>query len=1071
MADDSEAGGGGGGGGSGAASDAGTVAADSPAMAPAPPPEAAAPPQPPPLSLGASGAEVAAWLSARKVAWRELRAKRRRGGGEAAADDAAVSGGGGGSLERRKQQVLGGAAGLAAFLRPKPLAAEATAAGSGASFGASLSGSSFLASSARAGLGTAGGGRGYWQVVEVREEAPTAAAPGGSFTVFAFTSPRRLAIFRLSVDRTLYVNRRVPEPEGSALALHGTRVSRRLPHDAPPACVYQLSLPERRFRRLLRSIDDVFQDADVLGVYEAGTPPLLRVLLGLGCVARVDAGARSRLLGRVAAERALGAGGSGSGSGGGAATGAWSLPARGSAAAAPRVRPRLAAAIPKAAVAARKVQPKLGFGGGSGGGDPTAAAAVGGNELPGGPARAPSARAADAVTPAAAAASDADDDAMGLAVAASAEAGADAAAPAEPAAHVRPSADPMLLDSPVRAPETPEPQPRRRPRGGGDGDAASSDDNGGGSGDGGSGSDSSSDSAIGGRELALSQAGSLEHPASAEQLQRERKRVAPARHSAAPGGSAARVFPPIDEEAEATLVLDEDESLALATLPPVYEAAEATLVLDEDECAAAGAADVASAAVPGSQGGASAAEGAARAERDAEVEAELAELLGGGEAGSGGAEARPDDAGGGGAVVDMSLASSLQLPVLDPSQRAPPPLGLQNAMDAEGDSAGAGADMNLPPAAAAAAAASVAQPPDADDAASPPPSHRQSRAKQQRRGAAGAPSRAALRFGDVSAEAGDAGLARGKPLSAAARKAAAAAAQQAAAAAAAETAALLEDAWALAVRASRGSGGPPEFALSDLELLTTSSCPYLEPASAVFRRAFLYHASSSGNSARSSGGGGAPPRAITALFVVEESSTASAEAYFSAAAAALREETGRAQLSEQELQALRYAAAEGVQGIKTPISVAVHVFITAAGAGQPPPRGASAAVRAAAAAAANAAAPRPALAATWARVCGAGQLHPDSAPTFSFTALGRQEDVWRAVSALVAAETPEASPRHAPLVLVTAAGAASLPRLALARLIPAAARVPVVAMDDEAPPGDAAFVGLRWTTSLAAHAM
>lgn len=368
----------------------------------------------------------------------------------------------------------------------------------------------------------------------------------------------------------------------------------------------------------------------------------------------------------------------------------------------------------------------------------------------------------------------------------------------------------------------------------------------------------------------------------------------------------------------------------------------------------------------------------------------------------------------------------------------------------------------------------VVEAPPAEAASSAgPPRPKKAAAASKRATAAASGKRAALRFGD--AEGAVAAPARGGgPQTAAARKAAAAAAKQASAAAAAETSGLLEDAWALAVSSTRASGGPsqPEFALSDLELLTTSECAYLDPASAVFRRAFLYHSSSSGVSG--GGGGGfhvATPRAITALFVVTETSTASAEAYFSAAAAALRESTGRSQLTDLEVQQLRYDAAEGVQGLKTPITVAAHFFVAAAGAG-PIPRGGTAAARAAATAAANAAAPRPALTATWQRICiDAASLHPDCAPTLSYQALGRQEDVWREVSLLLYAETPEASPRNPPLVLVTGAGAAALPPAALTRLVPATAKVPVVAMDDDMPPGDAAFVGLRWTTVVAAHAM
>jgi hypothetical protein len=72
------------------------------------------------------------------------------------------------------------------------------------------------------------------------------------------------------------------------------------------------------------------------------------------------------------------------------------------------------------------------------------------------------------------------------------------------------------------------------------------------------------------------------------------------------------------------------------------------------------------------------------------------------------------------------------------------------------------------------------------------------------------------------------------------------------------------------------------------------------------------------------------------------------------------------------------------------------------------------------------------------------------------------------VSLRLGSLTPSASPANAPLVLLTAT---SLPKQALVSLIPALHHIPVVTMDDELPPDDAYFNGLRWTSTLAGAAM
>ena len=127
-------------------------------------------------------------------------------------------------------------------------------------------------------------GVGYLQIVEVR---PDLTAPG-EFTVWAFTAPRRLASFRLSASRILYLARRRPLNSSDAISeIARLAPDRTLPRDEAKQYLYELCVPERRFQDNRSVIARA--STDVLGVYGASAPLAFTLLLsGIGAVAQVS---------------------------------------------------------------------------------------------------------------------------------------------------------------------------------------------------------------------------------------------------------------------------------------------------------------------------------------------------------------------------------------------------------------------------------------------------------------------------------------------------------------------------------------------------------------------------------------------------------------------------------------------------------------------------------------------------------------------------------------------------------------------------------------------------------------
>jgi DNA polymerase epsilon subunit 1 len=117
----------------------------------------------------------------------------------------------------------------------------------------------------------------YWQIIEVRETIIP-----GTFDIFALTGAGSMQKIRLNVPRVLYINSRVPHDTAGRL------VKRYLPHGKNSQFVYEFVLEETKYQRNPKELSNFLTHPDFEGVYERHTPLLFRVLVRLGCVARVS---------------------------------------------------------------------------------------------------------------------------------------------------------------------------------------------------------------------------------------------------------------------------------------------------------------------------------------------------------------------------------------------------------------------------------------------------------------------------------------------------------------------------------------------------------------------------------------------------------------------------------------------------------------------------------------------------------------------------------------------------------------------------------------------------------------
>jgi DNA polymerase epsilon subunit 1 len=73
----------------------------------------------------------------------------------------------------------------------------------------------------------------------------------------------------------------------------GAKMTRDLPHSRPEGALYEIEIPEKKFVRNEKALDEFLSDPQVEGVYESMTPLWFRAVLKLGCIARPMMSAQS----------------------------------------------------------------------------------------------------------------------------------------------------------------------------------------------------------------------------------------------------------------------------------------------------------------------------------------------------------------------------------------------------------------------------------------------------------------------------------------------------------------------------------------------------------------------------------------------------------------------------------------------------------------------------------------------------------------------------------------------------------------------------------------------------------
>jgi DNA polymerase epsilon subunit 1 len=120
-----------------------------------------------------------------------------------------------------------------------------------------------------------------WEVLQVVETDTL-----GEFKVWALVDGDLHAI-KLIIPRTFYVNARIPQsqPEMSWFKMEPTRKA--LPRSHQALHLYEVTMPESKYRDAARKISNFISHPSIEGAYETQVPLEFRALLQLGCISSV----------------------------------------------------------------------------------------------------------------------------------------------------------------------------------------------------------------------------------------------------------------------------------------------------------------------------------------------------------------------------------------------------------------------------------------------------------------------------------------------------------------------------------------------------------------------------------------------------------------------------------------------------------------------------------------------------------------------------------------------------------------------------------------------------------------
>ena len=138
-----------------------------------------------------------------------------------------------------------------------------------------------------------------WQIIELREMTSFDSAnakttnSSGEFVAWVIVGGDTLQKIQITVPRTVYVSTRTEIKNSCAEIWDFKKVDKHLPHSKSAPFLYEITMPEYVYRKKLwtaglQPIRPLTDGQRVLeGVYETGTPLMVRALTQLGCVSKL----------------------------------------------------------------------------------------------------------------------------------------------------------------------------------------------------------------------------------------------------------------------------------------------------------------------------------------------------------------------------------------------------------------------------------------------------------------------------------------------------------------------------------------------------------------------------------------------------------------------------------------------------------------------------------------------------------------------------------------------------------------------------------------------------------------
>ena len=125
-----------------------------------------------------------------------------------------------------------------------------------------------------------------WEIIKIEKIENKRGEEVGEYKVWVFIS-NELYKIQLVVPKVFYINSKIKNPYKIESLPYVQLVNKQLPHSKKNQYLYEFKLNFNDFEKYQKSLQNLLNHPDIEGIYESNTPSLFRIIMKIGCLAKL----------------------------------------------------------------------------------------------------------------------------------------------------------------------------------------------------------------------------------------------------------------------------------------------------------------------------------------------------------------------------------------------------------------------------------------------------------------------------------------------------------------------------------------------------------------------------------------------------------------------------------------------------------------------------------------------------------------------------------------------------------------------------------------------------------------